>query len=132
MRGLKICLWIAGGGCLLSVFGVFLPVSAWESMAKLFGVESLSDSPVFEYAARAMSAMCVAAGVFLIILACRPMDYGVMVPFAGISAILLGLVCAITGMVVSMPVLWFLGDSIPCVVLGILIVFFWRQAKINN
>ncbi len=131
MRALKICLWIAGVGCLLSVFGVFLPISAWESIAKVFGVQLvLPVSPVFEYAMRLMLATYAAVGVYLVILALRPMDYGILVPFTGLASVVLGLVCMITGLVVSIPVLWFLGDSVPCIVLGILIFVFWRQAKI--
>ena len=129
MRGLKICLWIAGIGCLLSVFGMFLPVSAWQSIAKVFGVESLPDSPLFEYVARLMSATYAAVGVFFIILALRPMDYGVMIPFSGWASVFVAVVCAITGHVVAMPTLWFLGDASFCLVFGVLILVFWRQAK---
>ncbi len=131
MRGLKICLWIAGVACLLSIFGVFLPVSMWESIAKFFGVESLHlpDSPLVEYVVRVGSAMSVAMGVYLIILALHPTKYPVLVPFTGLAAVFLGMVCGITGLVVGMPPLWFLGDSLSCLVLGILILVFWRQAK---
>lgn len=129
MRGLKICLWIAGIGCLLSVVGLFLPVSTWLSIAKFFGMESLPDSPLFSYMVRLMSATFAGIGVFFIILALRPTDYGVMVPFSGLAAVVLGVVCAITGFAVKMPNLWFLGDSLSCLVLGILILVFWRQAK---
>ena len=63
------------------------------------------------------------------ILALHPMKYGVLVPFSGLAAVFLGVVCAIAGLVVGMPVLWFLGDSVSCTVLGVLILVFWRQAK---
>lgn len=129
MRGLKICLWIAGILCLLSVFGMFLPISTWESIAKVFGIESLPDSPLFSYAARVMSATYVGVGVYFIILALHPMKYGVLVPFTGLATVVLGVVCGITGLAVGMPVLWYLGDSLSCAVLGVLIVVFWRQAK---
>ncbi|GAI56900.1 unnamed protein product, partial [marine sediment metagenome] len=88
MRALKICLWIAGVGCLLSVFGMFLPMSVFESIAKFFGIESLPDSPLLVYAARLMSTTYAAVGVFFIILALDPMKYGVMVPFSGLGAVL--------------------------------------------
>ena len=129
MRGLKICLWIAGFGCLLSVFGIFLPLSALESLSKAFGIESLPDSPLFAYAARLMSATYALVGVFFIILALAPMKYGVLVPFSGLAAVLLGVVCAIVGLIEAMPALWFLGDSLSCIVLGVLILLFWRQAN---
>ena len=128
MRALKICLWITGIGCLLSVFGMFLPVRLLESIVKAFGGRAFPDSPLFLYALRAMSATYVAVGVFFVILALRPMDFGVLVPFSGLAAVFLGVVCAITGPAVGMPLLWFLCDSLSCAVLGVLIVVFWRQA----
>ncbi len=132
MRGLKICLWIGGILCLSSIVGVVLPVSMWESMTRYFGVESLPDSPLFFYMARVTSAMAVWLGVFFIILAMRPMDYGAMVPISGICAIALGIVCVITGFIEQMPKLWFFGDTLSCLALGVLILIFWRQAKKSN
>ncbi|MFZ2148035.1 MAG: hypothetical protein WAV28_12510 [Sedimentisphaerales bacterium] len=129
MRGLKICLWIAGFGCLLSVFGMFLPMSAFESFAKFFGLESLPDSPLLMYAARLMSATYAATGIFFIILALNPVKYGVMVPFSGLAAVFVGVVCAIAGLLSEMPFWWFMGDSLSCLVLGVLILVFWQQAK---
>jgi len=98
-------------------------------MVEYFGIESLPDSPLFFYMARVTSAMAVWIGVFFIILALSPMKYGVMVPFTGLASVFLGAVCAITGLVVGMPALWFLGDSLSCVVLGVLIFVFWRKAR---
>ncbi len=129
MRALKICLWIAGVGCLLSVFGMFLPMPVFESIAKSFGIELLPDSPLLVYAVRLMSATYAAVGVFFIILALDPMKYGVMVPFSGLGAVFVGVVCAIAGLSTAMPLWWFLGDSLSCLVLGVLILVFWQQAK---
>ena len=128
MRGLKICLWIAGIGCLLGVFGMFLPVRVVESLAKVFGGQLVcTDCPLCLYALRTVSAACVGIGVFFVILALNPMKYGVMIPFAGLAAVFLGVVCGITGAAVGMPHLWFLGDSVSCTVLGVLILVFWRR-----
>jgi len=129
MRALKICLWIAGVGCLLSVFGIFLPMPVFESIAKFFGIELLPDSPLFMYAFRLMSATYAAVGVFFIILALQPMKYGVMVPFSGLGAVFVGVVCGIAGLLTAMPLWGFLGDSLSCLVLGVLILVFWQQAK---
>ena len=129
MRALKICLWIAGVGCLLSVFGIFLPMPVFESIAKFFGIELLPDSPLLVYAFRLMSATYAAVGVFFIILALDPMKYGVMVPFSGVGAVFVGVVCAIAGLLTAMPLWGFLGDSLSCLVLGVLILVFWQQAK---
>ena len=139
MRALKICLWIAGILCLLCVFGMFLPLSVWEPIVKFFGAESfhleivqIPDSPLVEYAVRVGSATYVAVGVYLIILARHPMKYPVLIPFTGLAAVFLGVACGITGLLVTMPILWFLGDSLSCLVLGILILLFWQKAKANQ
>ncbi len=129
MRGLKVCLWVAAVACLMSVVGVFMPVSAWESVAKTFGVESLPNTPVCEYMTRLMLATYGAIGVYLIILALRPLDYGIMVPFTAVSSIVLGAVCMVTGITSGMPVQWFLGDSLPCLIIGALVLVFWKKAK---
>lgn len=128
MRGLKICLWISGIMWLLSVIGVFLPVSVIESFYTFMGVESFPDSALFLYGLRVMSAIAAGVGVFYIILALRPMDYGIMVPFSGIGSIVLGVICGIAGISIKIPIPWFLGDALGCFVIGVLILAFWRQS----
>jgi len=128
MRGLKICLWIACIGCLLSISGMILPISTWQPIAKFFGVGSIPESPLVIYLVRVMSASYAVIGIFFIILALRPMDYGIMVPFSGLAAVVLGFVCALTGVTVGMPAIWYLGDSLSCIVVGLLIVLFWQNA----
>ena len=129
MRGLKICLWIAGIGCLASVGGLVLPIWAWKAITEAFGIDSLPDAPEFMYAARLLSTMFGATGIFLIILALDPLKYGAMVPFAGISAICLGVVCGVAGAMAAIPTWWYLGDSLSCLVLGALMLVFWQQAR---
>jgi len=129
MTGLKIWLWIAGLFCLSAVIGVFAPMPLWPKVTGFFGVEMLPDAPVFVYFARLLSASYAAIGIFFIILALRPAKYGVLVPFSGIASVLIGATALITGIIVQLPAKWFLCDSLPCIILGILILAFWPQAK---
>ena len=129
MWALEICLWIAGFLCLLAGVGMVLPFSGWTSVVKFFGVDSLPDSPVLMYMTRLLCATYVGIGVFFIILALDPVRYGIMVPFAGVAAVLLGLACAIVGLAAKMPALWFLSDSLFSLVLGVLILLFWKMAN---
>lgn len=129
MRCLKVCLWVGAVGCLLSVAGLFLPLSVIESWANKLGAGPFPDSAVVGYALRTMSATWVAAGVFLVILALDPMKYGVLVPFSGAAAVFLGVVCAISGLVSGIPLWWFMGDALSCTVFGILILLFWKRVK---
>jgi len=128
MRGLKVCLWIAGILCLLAAVGMFLPFSALRSVASLFGDEALPEGPVFVYMVRVMSATYVAIGVFYLILALDPQTYGRMVPFSGLAAVFVGVCCGVFGVLTGMPLLWFLGYAVGCTVLGILILVFSLRA----
>jgi len=129
MCGLRICLWVAGLACICSAVGIFLPISNLESIAGVFGDLSFPDSPVFQYTVRLISATYVAVGVFFVYLAMNPVKYGVLVPFSGMAALFVGIVAALTGAAVKIPTLWFLGDSLGCIIIGALILIFWRQAK---
>ncbi len=133
MRTLKFILWVGGILCLLSGFGIFLPVLTLEAAIKFLATESLgiADSPLFVYLVRVSSAMAVAIGVYLIILALHPLKYPTLIPFTGFASVFLGVVCGITGLAVGMSPPWFLGDSLGCLVLGILILASWQQVKAN-
>jgi hypothetical protein len=129
MRRLKVCLWIAGVLCLLSLVGVVLPQSALGSMVSVFGGMELPDVPVFVYAVRVASATYAAIGVYLIILALNPLKYGVLVPFTGAAAVFLGVVCLVTGVAAHMPTVSYLVDSMASAVLGILFLVSWPAAR---
>jgi len=129
MRGLKIFLWIGAVLCLLSAIGMFLPCSVLCAIARAFGIESTSDSPLLEYGVRTILATYAAIGVYLVILALDPMKYGVLVLFTGVASLFLGLVCAVAGVVAAMPLLWFLSDSLSCAVWGVLVLICWQKAQ---
>jgi hypothetical protein len=76
-----------------------------------------------------MLATFAGIGVFFAILAMNPARYPILVPFSGYAAVVLGAVCGITGFVVKMPNLWFLGDALTALVLGALILIFWKKSK---
>jgi hypothetical protein len=129
MRGLKICLWVTGLLCLLSGVGLFLPFSVYEAIGRSFGVETLPDWPLFMYALRTMSATFIGIGVYFIILAFEPMKHKVLVPFSGLVVVFIGIVCVVAGTTARMPVMWYLGDALSCIILGGLILIFWQRAK---
>ena len=128
MRALKVCLWIVAVCCLLAMVGLFLPMSVLQSLAKAFGEQDFPDSPVFSYVVRVMCATYVGVGVFYLILALRPMKYGVLVPFSGAAGVFVGVACGISGLAAGVPLFWFLGDCLLCSVFGILILVFWWRA----
>lgn len=114
---------------MVGVIGVILPISAWQSFIDFFGLGPMPEAPIIGYLVRLMSALFVGIGVFFAILALNPTKYQILVPFSGVAAVILGLICGITGFVEKLPNLWFLGDALTALVLGALILFFWKKAK---
>ena len=129
MRQLKICLWIIGVLCLLSVFGLVISLSSIESIATKFGSPQFPDAPLFGYAVKVMFGTYFAIGLFYIILALSPMRYGVLVPFSGLAAILVGVVCLMSGIKLGLSPLVYLIDTFFCLLFGVLIVVFWLRGR---
>ena len=129
MRCLKIYLWITAVSCLAAAAGMFLPISMMESFFKCFGIGPLPDTSLFIYITRLISATYAVVGVFLVILALNPKKYGVLVPFSGVSALFLGLMCGTVGVIYVMPKLWFLGDALFGIILGLGILISWQKVK---
>ena len=129
MKALKICLWLTGIVCLLSVIGIVAPLKNIQWFMGLFGIESLPDSPLFLYMLRLVCATWAGIGVFFIILALNPLCYGVLVPLSGLFLIFVGAVCGVVGFMIKMPFKWYAGDLLSCVVLGLLILIFYQKAK---
>ena len=132
MGALKVCLWITGLLCLLSIMGLFLSFSACESVAQFFGLEKLPNSPLIMYAVRTAAATYVGIGLYFILLAMQPLKYGKLVPFSAAVLVCIGAVCMVAGAMAQMPLVWYLSDSLSCAVLGILILVFWQRAKQPN
>ena len=129
MRRLKLCLWITAVSCLAAAVFMVLPIPTIESFFENFGIEPLPDTPIFIYIARLISATYAVIGVFLVILALKPMKYGVLVPFAGVSTLFIGLVCGTVGVISVIPKLWFLGDALFGIILGLGILISWQKVK---
>ena len=129
MRCLKVCLLITAFSCLAAALFMILPIPTIESFFENFGIESLPDTPIFIYITRLVSATYAVIGVFLIIMALDPMKYGVMVPFAAVSTLFIGLVCGTVGVISVIPKLWFLGDALFGIILGLGILISWQKVK---
>ncbi|MBS3763203.1 MAG: hypothetical protein KGZ25_07880 [Planctomycetes bacterium] len=125
MRALKVCLWIIGVLYLLSVVGLFLPMSTLESLAHAVAEGEIPQSPAFAYAVRVLSGTFVLIGIFYIILAREPERYPVLVPFSGVGSIAIGLISGVAGGLGQLPMAWFLGDCLSLSCFGVLILIFW-------
>ena len=129
MRALKICLWVVGLACLLPGVVLFLPMSTYNSISQFFIDIELPKDPLFAYAVRIMATTYVPVGVFYIMLALKPHGYGLMLPFAGIAPVVLGIACMAVGIAEGLPFTIFGGDAVFALLMGGLILYFWRTEK---
>lgn len=125
-RKLSVVLWIAGIGCLLSIFGVVLPWSWLSAWVTVWGLGELPAGTMVVYAVRAGSATFALVGVFFLLLATDPVRYRPFLNLGIAGLILVGLVCLVSGVAVGMQPPWYLTDVAFCWILGILL-FVWRE-----
>lgn len=127
MRALKTCLWIGAAGCFTSIAGVIIPVRMFESILISFGAEARQITPMLQYFILLTSATYVAIGMFLAFLARQPEEYGIMVPFAALASVALGILCTITGLTLPLSVKLYIGDALPLTLWGVLTYGFWKK-----
>ena len=128
MRALKVCLCVVGVFCLLAAFVMVLPFSVQESLYNVLGDEPLPRAKMFSHLIRGAGVTFFGVGIFYIILAWNPLKYGVLVPFSGAAAVLFGLWCGVSGLVTRLHAFLYVKDSLGALILGILIIVFWRRS----
>ncbi|MFC1614107.1 hypothetical protein ACFL5K_02300 [Gemmatimonadota bacterium] len=129
MKSLKIVLWICALGCLTAVPLVILPWGIIENIMLCFGLEPIPDTPAAMYFVRVACGVFGLVGIFFIILARNPLDYGPMLNLCAYGLIVFGLLSLIIGLSLKMSPIVFLGDVIFGIILGILIAILSSKAQ---
>jgi len=129
MKSLKAALWIAAIGCLTAVPFIFSPWTAIESIGSYFGITSLPNTPIAIYFFKVAFGVFGLIGVFFIILALNPWNYGSMLYLGAFGLILFGLLALILGVSISLPPIVYLGDGLSGLILGIVILFSSSKSK---
>lgn len=122
MSGLKITLWISAIGCLIATPFTILSWDIIQSIFLWFGIEPISDDPITIYLFRIVCGVFGLIGIFFVILAKNPFQYGYMLNLGAYGLILLGVLCLMLGLSLNMPVKLYIGDALFGLVLGLLIV----------
>lgn len=129
MKSLKVALWVTAIGCLTAVPFIFLPWSVVESIGSWFGIESLPNSPIAVYFFRVVFGVFGCIGVFFMLLARNPLQYGRMLDLGAFGLILFGLLALIMGIAIGLPFIVYVGDGLSGLVLGIVIVISSSKSK---
>jgi hypothetical protein len=132
MKGLKIVLWICAICCLLGFIITALP---WQVITALYhwkGIQPPTAEPTNVLIFRLCGVISGMIGIFFVILARNPLNYGAMLLLASYGLLGFGLFCLLGGIRYGLPVLVYSKKFILFVVLGILILIFRKKAMRSN
>lgn len=131
MRSLKFALWICASGCLAAIPFVVLPWEIIQDLCLWFGIEPIPDTPLLMYFLRGACGIFGLIGLYFIVLARNPLDYGPMLNLGAHGLIAFGLLALILGLSLKISLKIFLGDAIFGIALGIVItILSYRVQKI--
>jgi hypothetical protein len=127
MKGLKIILWICALCFLLEFIFVPLPWVSINAFFKWIGVEPIVAQPITVFGFRLSMALFGTIGIFFLILARNPLQYGDMLPLAAYGLICYGIIWFFGAMRYGLPVWAYFCDVILGLVGGLLILFFRKK-----
>ena len=130
MKGLKIILWICAVSCLLGFICAALPWSVITTFYRWSGVQ-----PPFDATTVFLVRLCLATfgltGIFFVILARNPLNYGAMLLLAAYGLICFGIFYLVGGIRYGLPVWIYSQKAFFFAVLGILILVFRKKSMSN-
>ena len=129
MKSLKVTLWIAAMGCLAAVPFSVLPWSVLEKIVMGFGVGPIPNDPLVMYFLRVSCGVYGFIGIYFIILAKNPMNYGPMTAFSAYGLVIFGMLSLSAGVFLELSPKVYIGDSLSGLILGIAIIVFSSKAK---
>ena len=129
MKSLKIVLWICALGCLTAIPFIVLPWGTIGDIMMGFGLKPFPGIPAVMYFVRIACGVFGLIGVFFIILARDPLNYGSMLNLGAYGLIAFGFLCLILGLTHKISLTVFLGDALFGIVLGSVIAALSSKAR---
>ena len=128
-RWLALLLRVIGGVCLLALIPLWMP-RGWLNVGhRWLGLGTFPDSPVAEYLARSVSALCSFYGGLLILLAADVRRYAPLIRYQAAAILFLSASGVVVGHWAGMP-LWFVGgDAVACWTYCIAILLLVRRVR---
>jgi len=130
MKGLKIALWIPAIVYLLNFLGGILPWTMLSNIGSYIGVDISGCHGVVKYIVRLALVGFGFVGVFYLLLALNPLQYGKMLTLAGYGLILFGPVALAWGLYYDFQLWIWVVDVLFSFIFGGLILFF--QSKTGH
>lgn len=128
MKGLKIILWICAICCLLGFMATTLPWRVISAFYDLVGVRPPTAEPITVFIFRLFLAIFGMIGIFFVIFARNPLNYGAMLLLAAYGLLCFAVFCLAGGIRYGLPVWLYSDNVIFSVVAGVLILTFRKKA----
>lgn len=119
LRILRLFLFCGGFGFFISIFAVFMPWPAVADQLQGLGAKHLPADPMLDYWLRMQAGANTFVGLFFFALAFNPQKYKNVLSFAWIFLIGEGCILLTWGLVLGLPPLPFVVDSLFCLIIGI-------------
>jgi hypothetical protein len=129
MKSLKVTLWIAAIGCLVAIPFIALPWTVLEKFILFFDVGTIPNDPLAMYLLRVSCGVYGLIGVYFVILAKNPLNYGPMLNIGAYGLVLFGLLSLLVGLGLGLSPKVYAGDSLSGLILGIAVIIFSSKAK---
>lgn len=132
MNSLKTALWICALGCLTAIPFIVLPWGIIEAIMMAFGLKSIPEIPEIPavmYFMRIACGVLGLVGIFFIMLARNPLDYGPMLNLGAYGLIVFGLLALVLGLRLRISPMVFLGDTLFGIVLGVVVAVLSFKAR---
>jgi hypothetical protein len=126
LRAMLILVALSGLHC---VVFLFIPWERTLAVVKWLKIEGVPDrySPITEYWALMMAALCVVIGYLYLVAALKPQKYRNVLPILGWALVFIGVTAGYHGFRLGLPPWPFYGDLVICAVCGPGIVWLARR-----
>lgn len=125
---LRLLLAVIGGGLMVAMIPVFFPVSVMATLHLWLGLGNFPTQPIAIYLARSTAMLYAVHGALMLVVSFDLQRYWPLVPVFGWLHVVIGLTMFGIDWTTPMPLYWLVGEGIPIVIAGLVILVLHRHA----
>lgn len=124
---LRALLLVTGLVCLCALGGLFMPIETMRHIHQMLGLGELPEGPVVQYLARSASGLYAFLGGLMVVLSWNVRAHRGIVRYTGWAWLFFGILLGWIDWTSNLPLWWTVGEAIPTVILGLLILILERR-----
>lgn len=129
MKAIKVILYIVGVLLLLQALAIFLPLATINSILGIFGQVSFPDNALAQYGMKVILLTYFWIGLGVLMVVANAEKYRPIIVIMGWGFLTGGILCLIVGMIYEMPPLYYIGDFLFAIIVGILFLVYKPKKK---